>query len=429
MQASCAASCGTGPGCAAVPVARPVFATPWRGACSEAGTRSFAAAHADAGDGHFRRDPQLLGEFLTPGQRVRSTPWVTLSSLGVGTYLGDEDDRTDAAVTRAVHASVRAGWNVIDTAVSYRSERGERAVGAALAQLRSVAARGDARLAVSRGALLLCSKAGFLPPALLAPHSLPAAAVAETVNGHCIHPACLRASLARTLSNLNVATLDVLYLHNAAEAQLAAVGTTEFMRRLRAAFGALETERAEGRITAYGLATWDCFRVPRDDARFLDLQAVVDAAAAAGGANHGLRYLQAPLSAALPQALHGRVHAARPLRDGERADGLTLLEAATRLGLAVVASGSLAEGDALRGVAAALASEPLGSPLLRVRDPGAKLLQWARSAPLLTAALVGHKAPAHVAENAALTRVPLLTPSEFEEVTAWLAPRALQPAA
>ncbi len=298
--------------------------------------------------------------------------------------------------------------------------------GDALAKLRAAGERDRRDVNTQRGALLICTKAGYLPPALLAAGALPARAVAETVDGNCIHRDCLRASLERSLTNLGVATVDVLYLHNAADVQLVAVGHDEFMRRLRAAFDALEAERAAGRIVAYGLATWDCLRVPPDDPRHLDLQAVVDMAAEAGGVNHGLRFVQAPLSAGAPQAFSARWHAARPMRDGEAAEGLTLLEAATRLGLGVIASGSLAEGDALRAkgaVAAALAREPLESPLLPVRGQGAKLLQFARSAPLLTAALVGHKARAHVAENAALSRTPPLTQQQFEDVAAWLVPR------
>lgn len=174
--------------------------------------------------------------------------------------------------------------------------------GAALALLRKQGETHGARGATPRGALLLCSKAGYLPPALAQAGALPAAAAAEVVGGvHCIHPQCLRLSLQRSLANLGVATLDVLYLHNAAEAQRAQVGDAEFLRRLRAAFVTLEAERAAGRIVAYGLATWDALRVRPDDPSFLDLQAAVDLAAEVGGPNHGLRYVQAPLSAGAPE--------------------------------------------------------------------------------------------------------------------------------
>jgi hypothetical protein len=127
---------------------------------------------------------------------------------------------------------------------------------------------------------------------------------------HCLAPACIRASAASSLAKLRLSTLDVLYLHNAAEVQLEARGKAGFMDTLRAAFkvragcalvaqqrGAsrsvtgwlrvpscfsscllladvllaelaalqeLEALRSEGKIHGYGLATWDCFRSPPD---------------------------------------------------------------------------------------------------------------------------------------------------------------------
>jgi aryl-alcohol dehydrogenase-like predicted oxidoreductase len=49
-------------------------------------------------------------------------------------------------------------------------------------------------------------------------------------------PAYLRAQLARSLARLNLEALELLYLHNAAEMQLPALGHSGFMDRLRAAF-------------------------------------------------------------------------------------------------------------------------------------------------------------------------------------------------
>lgn len=40
------------------------------------------------------------------GQAVRGSPWLTLSSLGIGTYLGNEDPFTDEQVTCAIIMSV-----------------------------------------------------------------------------------------------------------------------------------------------------------------------------------------------------------------------------------------------------------------------------------------------------------------------------------
>src|SRR5438552_9215990 len=73
-----------------------------------------------------------------------------LSSIGVGTYLGDADDETDARYAAAVTRAVELGANVVDTAANYRFQRSERSIGAALRQL---SARGFAR-----DELVVCTK-------------------------------------------------------------------------------------------------------------------------------------------------------------------------------------------------------------------------------------------------------------------------------
>ena len=73
------------------------------------------AREAGAARGHFR---EALG--------------VNVSSLGIGTYLGRDDDWTDAAYTVAVRRALQLGINVVDTAINYRNQRSERAVGRAL---------------------------------------------------------------------------------------------------------------------------------------------------------------------------------------------------------------------------------------------------------------------------------------------------------
>ena len=58
-----------------------------------------------------------------------------LSNVGIGTYLGDADSKTDELVTNAVKQSVLSGVNVIDTAINYRSQKAERSVGKAILEL------------------------------------------------------------------------------------------------------------------------------------------------------------------------------------------------------------------------------------------------------------------------------------------------------
>jgi len=90
----------------------PPYATP-------EGTARYVARFAGrVAQGHFRQAQGL---------------WV--SSIGLGTYLGDPDDATDRAYVEAVKRAVRLGCNVIDTAINYRFQRSERAIGQALREL------------------------------------------------------------------------------------------------------------------------------------------------------------------------------------------------------------------------------------------------------------------------------------------------------
>ena len=60
---------------------------------------------------------------------------LTLSTIGLGTYLGKHDGATDALYRAAIKQAVQAGCNVIDSAINYRCQRSERTIGQALAEL------------------------------------------------------------------------------------------------------------------------------------------------------------------------------------------------------------------------------------------------------------------------------------------------------
>src|SRR5215469_7198186 len=104
------------------------------------GTTRYAEKFADsAADGYFREAQGLM-----------------LSSLGIGTYLGQPDAKTDEAYTAAVAAAVESGINVIDAAINYRFQRSERSIGAAIQQL--------AQRGFSREEFVVCTKGGYLTP-------------------------------------------------------------------------------------------------------------------------------------------------------------------------------------------------------------------------------------------------------------------------
>ncbi|MGA8074136.1 MAG: aldo/keto reductase, partial [Candidatus Acidiferrales bacterium] len=196
---------------------------------SSEGTRRYAARFAGrAAAGHFRE------QYATG---------LILSSLGIGTYLGEADAATDAAYTAAVVAAVEGGANVIDTAINYRFQRSERSIGAALKQL---FAKG-----FQREELVLCTKAGFLTPDGEMPddpneyfsreYLVKEIFRAEEIAAgcHCMAPRYLEDQLQRSLRNLGVASVDAFYLHNP-ETQLDDVPRPDFVKRLRSAFEFLE---------------------------------------------------------------------------------------------------------------------------------------------------------------------------------------------
>ena len=60
---------------------------------------------------------------------------LTLSNIGVGTYLGNPDLETDTEQKNAIKQSILRGVNVIDTAINYRAQKSERTVRKAIIEL------------------------------------------------------------------------------------------------------------------------------------------------------------------------------------------------------------------------------------------------------------------------------------------------------
>ena len=89
--------------------------------------------------------------------------------------------------------------------------------------------------------------------------------------------------------------------------------------------------------------------------------------------------------------------AATQVADGER---LTPVEAATRLGIAVVASASILQGQLSRRLPQALTEAFPG-----LETSAQRALQFVRSTPGIATALVGMGSRAHAAENLAVARV------------------------
>ena len=353
------------------------------GASTEA-TARFSQRHAGLDPGHVRRVQDL-----------------TVSSIGLGTYLGDPDDATDARYIDAIRAAATLGCNLLDTAINYRCQRSERAVGQAVEAL---AAEG----ACSRDELVLCTKGGYLPydgeppadPGRYVRDTVIAPGLArpeEIIDGcHCLAPAYLDHALKTSLANLRVRTIDVYYLHNP-EQQLGAVSREEVDRRLEAAFTLLEQRAQAGVVRYYGVATWNGLRVNPRAREYLSLEALAGLAERVGGRTHHFRAIQLPYNLAMPEAY---AFQNQPVQ-GET---LTVLEAARRLELAVVVSASLLQSRLTRMPAS------LGEHIPGLATAAQRAVQFARSTPGVAAALVGMQQRAHVEENLELARLPALSP-------------------
>jgi len=349
-----------------------------KGRATPEGTAAYRSAQgARAARGHFRECRGL-----------------SLSSIGIGTYLGPDDDATDVLYEAAVEQAVESGINVVDSAVSYRHQRSERAVGRALGRL--VRAGRAARESV-----VVATKGGFLPfdgpapPGLLRPGDIVA-------GSHCMTPRFLEDQIERSRVNLDVETIDIYYLHNP-ETQLGELPRREVMRRLRAAFELLEGAARDRRIGLYGTATWSGYRQPQSARDFLSLPDVLGLAEEVGGAEHRFRAVQLPYNLAMTEAF-------TVANQGASGEPIPLLESARRLDVYVMSSASIYQGQLAKNLPAVVAG------LLPGLDTDAqRALQFARSTPGVGTALVGMKTPAHVAEAARLCAVPPVPWSDFQK--------------
>jgi aryl-alcohol dehydrogenase-like predicted oxidoreductase len=355
------------------------FATP-------EGTRRFAARFPNAAEGHFREAQRLA-----------------VSSLGIGTYLGNPDEKTDRGYTDAIVEAAQHGFNVIDAAINYRFQRSERSIGAALAAL--------AAIGIAREELVLCTKAGYLTPDGGMPadpneyffreYIHPGVLTAKDIvgGGHCMTPRFLKNQLGRSLRNMGVDCVDVFYLHNP-ETQLGEIPKTDFLEKVREAFTFLEAAVVAGEIQYYGVATWNGFRQEPQTRDALQLAELTQIAQEIAGGRHRFRFVQLPFNLGMTEALT----MGNQMVTGRKR---TIMEAADDLDITLIASASLLQGQVASNLPGFVA-EALG-----LENDAERALQFARSAPGITTALVGMSRAEHARANARLVGVPVATVDQF----------------
>ena len=366
-------------------------------------------------------DGQLIPGFATPegtarfrdrfvGQmpgHFREADGLWLSSIGLGTYLGEPDADTDALYREAVVHAIEFGANVLDTAVNYRHQRSERVIGSALAELIRSGK-------LKRDEIFLATKGGFLsfdgeepadPEAYFRDRFIDTGLVqpADVAAGcHVMSASYLADQVEVSRHNLGVETIDLYYVHSP-ETQLQRGSREQFYGRLKEAFAALEAAAASGKIRAYGTATWNAYRVNPSAPDAVSLAEVVKAAEAAGGRTHHFRALQLPFNLAMLEALDPATQSL----DGKPAP---VLVAARARHLMVFASASLLQGRLAQQLPGEITAHIAG-----LRTDAQRSLQFVRSTPGVTTALVGMSRREHVEENLATARV---APMAFKDYRA-----------
>ena len=329
-----------------------------------------------------------------------------LSSIGMGTYLGQPTKEDDLAVENAVYQSVKSGAiNVIDTAINYRAMKSEKNVGKALLRL--------ANEGLTRDQVFVSTKNGYITndgdypnvDVMEYMHKMyiqtDVMAAGDISSGYNVmNPNYLAKCIDKSLMNMHLSTIDLVYIHNAFESWNQDVSRQQFIEMLAKAFEVYEKYRAQGKIHYYGMATWTCFRVPPDNHEYLSLEQAVKTAESAGGKNHGFRFIQLPYNLAYSEALLLKNQSAGSEKN------LTILEAAAKLNVGVFTSIPLFQGKLLE----AQIPEYCG-----ISDRVGKLVQIVRSSPSVIAPLIGQKKAEHVEENLKVANSPPLSAEEFKQ--------------
>jgi aryl-alcohol dehydrogenase-like predicted oxidoreductase len=374
-----------------------VTKTPRPSAPSHPPAATIAGRATDTGTSRYVE--RHASHFATDYFRSFTANRLHVSSIGLGTYLGECSGDDDRDYTETVHLALASGVSLVDTAINYRCQRSERAVGRALS-------RAVREGTVARDEIVICTKGGYIPLDGVPPATREeyqayvdreyfATGIAQpedvVAGGHCIAPRFLAAQVERSRANLGLDTIDVYYVHNP-EQQLDAISHAQLGMRLHAAFEMLEHQCDTGAIGVYGCATWNGLRATPGTRGHLDLADLVSIARDLCGDRHHFAAVQLPLNLACTEAVR------LPTQQlGNHT--VPILEAAAELGIAVIASASLLQGKLAHHLPATVHEALPG-----FATDAQRAIAFVRSLPMVASALVGTKSVRHLHENLAAAR-------------------------
>jgi aryl-alcohol dehydrogenase-like predicted oxidoreductase len=330
-----------------------------------------------------------------------------LSSIGMGTYLGNLSKEDDIDIENAIYESVQShAINVIDTAINYRAMKSEKSIGRSITKLVNDGI-------ISRDEIFVSTKNGYITndgdyPMLdvweyiqrmyISPGIIKAEDISSGYN--VLKPAYIEKCIERSRFNLKLDTLDLVYIHNAFESWHQDVNKNKFFDMLSKVFEVYEKFRSKNKIRYYGMATWTCFRVDEENKEHLSLNEVYNIAKSIGGVDHGFRFIQLPYNLAYSEALFLKN------QNVGNEKKLTILEAAKRLKIGVFSSVPLLQGKLIKTTIPDY-SDGLTDPIM-------KLVQIIRSSPSVIAPLIGQKKMDHVKKNNKISEIRPLSEEEFK---------------
>lgn len=344
---------------------------------------------------------------IIPASHFHNFQQLTLSSIGLGTYLGNPDSPTDAHYKEAIRLAVTMGCNVIDSAINYRYQRSERSIGEAISSL--------TQDGFDRSEIFISTKGGFLSfdskseihPRQWFKEEFVDKGLAKSedlvASCHCISPGYIKAEISQSIANLGTNGIDLYYLHNP-EIQLMENDKIEFEKRIKNAFATLEETVQDKKIQYYGIATWEGLLVDSKAKDFISIQDILNWAEEVAGANHHFKAIQLPYSLATPDAY---LTENQP-RDGKFNSAINL---ASNLGLGVFCSASLMQGQLVGYI-----NDSLRKKFPEKHTDAQLGLQFVRSTPGVTTALVGMKQIEHVKENLAMAQIETMDNKNFMRI-------------
>ncbi len=342
-----------------------------------------------------------------PSSHFRNFDGLYLSSIGMGTYLGQPSVEDDNDIENAVYDSIKSGAiNVIDTAINYRAMKSEKSIGQALLRLIDDGV-------ISRDEVFICTKNGYITndgdyPRVDVMEYMQKMFISTGVikpddisSGYnVLNPNYIARCIDKSLANMHLNCIDLVYIHNAFESWYEDISREEFMQMLSKVFEVYEKYRSSNKIKYYGMATWTCFRVHQNNREYLSLEETVKVAEKIGGEHHGFRFIQLPYNLVYSEAILIKNQDVGSIKN------LTILEAAERLNIGVFTSIPLFQSRLLD------ANIPDYAGLT---DQIQKLVQIIRSTPSIMAPLIGQKKHQHVQQNIKIADVPPLSNLEYKE--------------